>query len=273
MKYRLETQQVFGMMGQGLDYDANAEWCEHNEKPRGLTAAKAAMQARFDNSGFKPPIRVVSVDALGDRVEVARIESPHKPAPKYAVEVTDAQGEKRQEFESLPLAMQMYSACVDGAENDPRKGYTRRVALVGIESGDTYYQWDYKKEGDGFKRESVHIDTIRVGDTVEIEGVLKTVCRADLKPNTFMGTTLFGDSHRLGTVPVIKATPIHVTPLVAAQVEPQAAKASKPIKYHVVDKATGESVSKTYHNYNGALYYCDQMNNESPGAYEVRNAE
>lgn len=54
----------------------------------------------------------------------------------------------------------------------------------------------------------VHIGTIRPGDTVEIDGHLKTVCVKDLKRCPDMGVTLFGDSYRLGTVPVIKATPV-----------------------------------------------------------------
>lgn len=64
-------------------------------------------------------------------------------AKQYAVEVQDAQGETRQEFATLKDALQVYTACVDGAESDPRKGYTRRVSLVGIASGDTYYKWEY----------------------------------------------------------------------------------------------------------------------------------
>lgn len=60
--------------------------------------------------------------------------------------------------------------------------------------------------GSQFTRKPVHIDTIRAGDTVEHNGVLKTVCPGDLKSG-FMGTTLFGDSYRLGTLPVMKATP------------------------------------------------------------------
>lgn len=47
-----------------------------------------------------------------------------------------------------------------------------------------------------------HIDLIRPGDTVEIDGVLKTVGPGDLHRGGFMDTTLWGDSYRLGTVPV-----------------------------------------------------------------------
>lgn len=46
-----------------------------------------------------------------------------------------------------------------------------------------------------------HISQIAVGDTVEINGVLKTVCAHNIKKG-FMGITLFGDSYRLGTLPV-----------------------------------------------------------------------
>lgn len=47
-----------------------------------------------------------------------------------------------------------------------------------------------------------HIDMIRSGDTVLHNGELRTVCNSDIKRGGFMGTTLFGDSYRLGTVPV-----------------------------------------------------------------------
>lgn len=49
-----------------------------------------------------------------------------------------------------------------------------------------------------------HIDLIRPGDTVEIDGQLKTVCPNNIKRG-FMGTTLWGDSYKLGTVPVRRA--------------------------------------------------------------------
>jgi len=59
---------------------------------------------------------------------------------------------------------------------------------------------------DNMQRQAVHIDDIRAGDTVEIDGVLKTVCPADIKTGGFMGTTLFGDSFRSGTMAVVKVT-------------------------------------------------------------------
>lgn len=50
-----------------------------------------------------------------------------------------------------------------------------------------------------------HIDRIRPGDTVLIDGHLKTVSHNDLKRG-FVGTTLWGDSYKLGTVPVQRVT-------------------------------------------------------------------
>lgn len=47
---------------------------------------------------------------------------------------------------------------------------------------------------------NTHINMIRAGDTVLHNGKLRTVCNSDIKFRGFMGTTLFGDSYRLGTV-------------------------------------------------------------------------
>lgn len=54
------------------------------------------------------------------------------------------------------------------------------------------------------KIEPVHISNISVGDTIEREGKIMTISGNNLKTNTFMGTTLFGDSYKLGTVLVNK---------------------------------------------------------------------
>lgn len=60
-----------------------------------------------------------------------------------------------------------------------------------------------------------HISTIKVGDTVHHDGHWRTVGTRDLKPSTFMGTTLWGDSYRAGTVLIRKAShaayPTHKT--------------------------------------------------------------
>jgi hypothetical protein len=50
----------------------------------------------------------------------------------------------------------------------------------------------------------VHISNVKVGDTVIHNDVEMTVCRNNIKRDEFMGTTLFGDSYRLGTIPVKK---------------------------------------------------------------------
>jgi hypothetical protein len=44
---------------------------------------------------------------------------------------------------------------------------------------------------------SMHISMIRSGDTIEHDGVMRTVSGSDIK-NGFMGKTIFGDSYNLG---------------------------------------------------------------------------
>lgn len=52
---------------------------------------------------------------------------------------------------------------------------------------------------------NVHISQIRPGDTIlHTDGRVSTVCRKDIEWNSFMGYSLFGDSYRLGTLPVKK---------------------------------------------------------------------
>lgn len=51
----------------------------------------------------------------------------------------------------------------------------------------------------------VHISQIRPGDTIlHTDGEVRTVCRSNIRVDNFMGITLFGDSYRLGTIPVKK---------------------------------------------------------------------
>ena len=54
------------------------------------------------------------------------------------------------------------------------------------------------------KLNSVHISQISVGDTIEHEGKLRTVSGNNIKRDSFMGRTLFGDSYNLGNKPVNK---------------------------------------------------------------------
>ena len=57
-----------------------------------------------------------------------------------------------------------------------------------------------------YKIKKVHVSQIRIGDTVEHEGHLKTVGKGNIKECNFMGTSLFGDTYNSGTKPVIKVT-------------------------------------------------------------------
>jgi len=65
---------------------------------------------------------------------------------------------------------------------------------------------EYLKEAkeDNIKTKDVHISTIKVGDTVVINGDMKTVGKKDLKKDKFLGTTLWGDSFKAGKTPVKK---------------------------------------------------------------------
>ena len=54
------------------------------------------------------------------------------------------------------------------------------------------------------KIKPVHISQILVGDTIEHDGEIKTVSGNNIKRNSFMGITLFGDSYNLGTKTVNK---------------------------------------------------------------------
>ncbi|MGE2697361.1 hypothetical protein ACQH80_22795 [Escherichia coli] len=49
-----------------------------------------------------------------------------------------------------------------------------------------------------YRIEKRHINNINPGDTVLIGGELRTVTSRDIKHDSFMGRTLFGDSYNLG---------------------------------------------------------------------------
>lgn len=49
-----------------------------------------------------------------------------------------------------------------------------------------------------------HTQNIRAGDIVIHNDKEQTVCGKDIKHDSFMGTTLFGDSYHLGYKPVKK---------------------------------------------------------------------
>lgn len=55
------------------------------------------------------------------------------------------------------------------------------------------------------KAVEVHISEIRPGDTIlHSDGKIRTVCSNNIKRDSFMGISLFGDTYRLGTIPVKK---------------------------------------------------------------------
>ncbi len=56
-----------------------------------------------------------------------------------------------------------------------------------------------------YRIEKRHINDIKPGDTVLIGGELRTVTSRDIHRDSFMGTTLFGDSYNLGYNPVTVA--------------------------------------------------------------------
>lgn len=45
---------------------------------------------------------------------------------------------------------------------------------------------------DDIIREIVHASLIKGGDTIEMGGVLRTVCEKNIRRNGFMGTSIFG---------------------------------------------------------------------------------
>ena len=51
----------------------------------------------------------------------------------------------------------------------------------------------------------VHKDTIKAGDVIMVDGILRTVCNKDINAYSFMGLTIFGDCYKLGRKPVQKA--------------------------------------------------------------------
>jgi hypothetical protein len=48
----------------------------------------------------------------------------------------------------------------------------------------------------------VHIASIRAGDTVMHDGQMRTVCNNNIGGDALSGRTIFGDSYKLGLIPV-----------------------------------------------------------------------
>lgn len=59
-------------------------------------------------------------------------------------------------------------------------------------------------EGYVYDIKEIHITNVHNGDTVMHNGQIMTVCAKNIKHDKFMGTSLFGDSYRSGTIPVKK---------------------------------------------------------------------
>jgi hypothetical protein len=57
-----------------------------------------------------------------------------------------------------------------------------------------------------------HIDNIKHGDVILFDGAPKSVSACNIKRGGFMGTTVFGDSYKLGTEPVEVVAFITATP-------------------------------------------------------------
>lgn len=54
------------------------------------------------------------------------------------------------------------------------------------------------------RTEMVHISQVLPGDTIYFDGHLRTVGKKDIKIDSFMGKSIFGDSFRLGYLKVDK---------------------------------------------------------------------
>lgn len=54
--------------------------------------------------------------------------------------------------------------------------------------------------------EQVTVGDLNAGDTVLMDGVLKTVCKKDLGRDELLGPTLWGDSHHAGHRKITRVT-------------------------------------------------------------------
>lgn len=53
-----------------------------------------------------------------------------------------------------------------------------------------------------YSTETTHISNVNIGDTIIHNDEIKTISGNNLKKDSFMGITLFGDSYSLGYKPV-----------------------------------------------------------------------
>jgi len=58
----------------------------------------------------------------------------------------------------------------------------------------------------------VHISTISIGDSIICsDGFERTISKGNIKKNTFFGTTIFGDSYKMGSLLVKKVVLQNIT--------------------------------------------------------------
>lgn len=50
--------------------------------------------------------------------------------------------------------------------------------------------------------ENIHINLVKVGDTILHNGDIRTLGKNNIKHSEFMGTTIWGDSYHIGYKPV-----------------------------------------------------------------------
>ncbi len=55
-----------------------------------------------------------------------------------------------------------------------------------------------------FIKISVHKDLVIPGDLIEVDGKMRTVSQQNIKNDSFMGRTIFGNSYAIGYQPVTK---------------------------------------------------------------------
>lgn len=63
-----------------------------------------------------------------------------------------------------------------------------------------------------YSLKKIHASLICAGDIVERAGKHITLCANDIKHDSFMGTTIRGDSYHCGRKPVIRVDVFHAKP-------------------------------------------------------------
>jgi len=85
---------------------------------------------------------------------------------------------------------------------------------------------------------STHKDDIKAGDTILIGGIPTTVCKKDITKDSFMGTSIFGDSYKLGHQKIEKV-------LFKAELARETKSAIEQSPSHEVERILSEQTTKT----------------------------